>query len=134
MIDNFLLEGKARLAFISSRFPTLIIIYPLGALFHSVFVTITSVCLSHRGLLLVPETLQRILYLSGVLTLNSRSCSGEFEATDSSKYSCATSYCVRVYRQQFFILTLNIEQRSSRLYFHALKMFNCCRVYSSDMK
>ena len=53
--------------------------------------------------------------LSGVLTLNSRSCSGEFEATDSSKYSCATPYCVRVDRQQFFILTLNIEQRSVRV-------------------
>ena len=58
---TFCLEGK--LAFTSSRFPILIIIYPLSALFHSqffCFVTVTSVCLSHRGLLPVMETLQNL--------------------------------------------------------------------------
>ena len=89
------------------------------------FVTATSVCLSHRGHALVMETLQRIVYLSGVLTLNTHSSFGEFEATDSSKYSSTTPYCVRVDRQQFLVLTLSIEQ---------MKTFDCCLVYSSDMK
>ena len=47
------------------------------------------------------------------------------EATDSSKYSSTTPYCVRVDRQQFLVLTLSIEQ---------MKTFDCCLVYSSDMK
>ena len=59
------------------------------------FVTVTSVCLSHRGLHLFLETLQRIVYFSGVLTMNTHSCSGEFEASDSSKYSSTTPYCAR---------------------------------------
>ena len=77
------------------------------------FVTVTNVCLSHRGLLPVIETLQRIVYLSGLLTLNTHSSSREFEATDSSKYRSTTPYCVRVDRQQFLALTSSIEQKSS---------------------
>ena len=77
------------------------------------FVTFTNVCLSHRGLLPVIETLQRIVYLSGLLTLNTHSSSREFEATDSSKYRSTTPYCVRVDRQQFLALTSSIEQKSS---------------------
>ena len=76
-------------------------------------VTVTNVCLSHRGLLPVIETLQRIVYLSGLLTLNTHSSSGEFEASDSRKYSSATPYCVRVDQQQFLVLTSSIEQKTS---------------------
>ena len=55
----------------------------------------------------------KFVYLSGVLTLNTHSSSGEFEATDSRKYSSTTPHCVRVDRQQFLVLTLSIEQMSS---------------------
>ena len=55
----------------------------------------------------------KFVYLSGVLTLNTHSSSGEFEATDSRKYRSTTPHCVRVDRQQFLVLTLSIEQMSS---------------------
>ena len=76
------------------------------------FVTVTSVCLSHRGLHLFLETLQRNVYFSGVLTLNTHSCSGEFEASDSSKYSSTTPYCAR---RSAAISRFNIEYRMEEL-------------------
>ena len=129
--DNILPEWKSWLL-LHQDFP-LFLSFTLLVLKFFVFVTVTSACLSHRGLQLVLETLQRILYLSGVLTFNRLSYSGEFEATDSSKYSSATPYCVRVDRKQFLVLTLTIEQKSSWLYSHALKTINCCRVIWSKI-
>ena len=108
---TFCLGGKVSFYFIKISHSYYLL--PSFSFTFFAFVTVTNVCLNHRGLLPVIETLQRIVYLSGLLTLNTHSSSGEFEATDSSKYSSTTPYCVRVDRQQFLVLTLSIEQMSS---------------------